>query len=79
MGGSTKGFDLGKITWNDLGSKFMNKRDRKSKWADIDPRSRAIGSAMSRSYTLDDRFENLQMPNDLAVLSNEGEDRQLVA
>jgi len=84
MGGSVKGFDLGKITWNDLGNKFMLGRGaKKSNWPNFDPLSG--GSVVShRSYTLDERYENYNFANDLPVLSNDGADgnrqsRQLVA
>ena len=68
LGGSVKGFDLGKITWNDLGNKFMAKRTKRSWWACADPRSGAVLS--NRSHTLND-IENFQV-DDMAILSNDG-------
>ena len=51
MGGSEGGFDIGAITWADLGRKFMIKRGKKSKMPELDPRSE-LDSAR-RSRTLD--------------------------
>ena len=56
QGGSDKGFDLARISWYDLGKKFMVKRGKKSCLPDFDPRSDLDSARRSRS--LDDRFSD---------------------
>ena len=66
MGGSEGGFDIGQITWGDLGRKFMIKRGKKSRLPDIDPRSE-LDSAR-RSRTLDPQiYSRFRGPQEFIV------------
>ena len=56
MGGSQHGYDLGEIRWDDLGKKFMIKRNHRSLRPDYDL------SSACRHYTIDERYENFRMP-----------------
>ena len=75
-GGSEKGFNLAKISWLDLGRKFIVKRGKKSVWPECDPRSELDSARRSRS--LDDRYSDQRRPMEFILSAEEQRQRQML-
>ena len=60
---------MAKISWNDLGRKFIVKRGKKSIWPDCDPGSELDSARRSRS--LDDRFSDQRRPQEFFLSAEE--------